>query len=1086
MRCFNSENVIIFVDYNDYIGALMLQEATKILNSAFHNSFIKKLSLYLHDCVREEVQSSTFRNLKQDKDNKWIFLEAQNNKKSETPSILDNEKMFTEFPQPLKLDGADSYLTELMLLSENSQKDKYLIYGYLFLVGKNAKTKRKNEFLTPLLYSACKLERNGMNIECSLLEEGLSLNTAALTSLMNLSGEEDEIDNMLDGLLDVVPKLPLKEDDLNVFLTTLKSLIPDLDIELAEEEILENNVDKEASSFYEDRKINYENLEETLEDIQANEKPKQNLKADKVVLTNKSAIILTKRPLVTAGVLYELTQIAEQPSGIIRETALNVVNEEYLQGKGKMAAKPIKDTNLKDFVAITPLSLSDSQEDVIKNLEDNNILAVYGPPGTGKSQTIVNLICHLVSNGKTVLVASRMDKATDVIAKRLNDFGAPYLALRAGRANYQKQLSFDLQDLISNKVDLDTNFENSLLVDVEDMQKLVMSIREKEDKCEQIIKLENEWHNVIKEHDEKEKQLGKLEFLTGKLTLQEVDDIENAVKNLEKNFEKKGFFADITTKYANHKLKKIIQNKTFKPDIENLERLKVELITARLAAKARYIEMQIIKTGNIHTLLDEIKMLKRKQKTLAIDILKGKRRTSLKNLLRDQIKRQRLIVHTKALVTRKKNLQNRLLEDEDFKPLLEAFPCWCVTTYAVSDSLPIKPAMFDVAIIDEASQCDIASCLPILYRCKKAVIVGDDKQLPHLSFLEKSKEQSFMSQYEIPDKYQLMWRFRTNSMFDLANYYSTKPVLLDEHFRSYAPIIDFSNKEFYGDRIRIMSQCSDNDVLELIEVPDGKVDFDVTRNMREVEAIMQKLQEIIQNDDRITDENHEPVTVGIISPFRGQVELIKKAINQIFNETTIRKHKLEVGTAHTFQGDERDIIMLSWAVANNSFNQSLTFLQIPNLFNVAITRARKKQIIFLSKDPKSLPQGLLKDYIEFVQAYIARNKLKEKIQIDENIYKNSFEKEAADFLRSEGFEVTAGKTVAGLSSDLTVKDPTGRVIIVECDGVEDNIRMNKTQIKKQTLMERSGILVERISYREWYHSPQGCVERIKNIFTEIV
>ena len=1064
----------------------MLQEATKILNSAFHNSFIKKLSLYLHDCVREEVQSSTFRNLKQDKENKWIFLDTQNNTKNENPSILDNEKLFTKYPQALKLDGSDAYLTELMLLSENSQKDKYLIYGYLFLVGKNAKTKRKNEFLTPLLYSSCKLERIGMNIECSIQEEGLSLNTAALTSLMNLSGEEDEIDNMLDGLLDVVPKLPLKEEDLNIFLTTLKSLIPDLEFELNEEENLENNLKEDASDFYEEKQINYENLEETIEEIQETEKQKPKLKADKVVLTNKSAIILTKRPLVTAGVLYELTQIAEKPSGIIRETALSVVNDEYLQGKGKMAVKPIKENNLKDFVAVTPLSLSDSQEDVIKNLEDNTILSVYGPPGTGKSQTIVNLICHLISNGKTVLVASRMDKATDVVANRLNEFGAPYLALRAGRPNYQKQLSFDLQDLISNKVDLDTDFENSLFVDVEDMQKLVNTIREKEDKCEQIIKLEQDWHNTIKEYSEKEKQLGRLDFLSGKLTLQEVDDIENAVNNLEKNMEKNSFLSNITTKFANYKLKQIIKNKTFTPDTENLERIKIELITARLAAKARHIEMQIIKTGNIHLLLEEIKMLKRKQKTLAIEILKGKRRESLKGLLRDQIKRQRLIVHTKALITRKKNLQNRLLEDEDFKPLLEAFPCWCVTTYAVSNSLPLKPALFDVAIIDEASQCDIASCMPILFRSKKAVIVGDDKQLPHLSFLEKSKEQSFMSQYEIPDKYQLMWRFRTNSMFDLANYYSTKPVLLDEHFRSYGPIIDFSNKEFYGDRIRIMSQCNNKDVLELVQVPDGKVDFDVTRNMPETEAIMQRLQEIIQDDERNKDENKEPVTVGIISPFRGQVELIKKAINQIFSESTIRKHNIEVGTAHTFQGDERDIIMLSWAVANNSFNQSLTFLQIPNLFNVAITRARKKQIIFLSKDPKSLPAGLLKDYIEFVQAYIARNKLSDELKIDENIYKNSFEKEIANSLREEGFEVMAGKTIAGLSADLTVTSPTGKTIVIECDGVEDNVKSNKSQMKKQTLIERSGIQVERISYREWYNTKQGCIERIKDIFTNVI
>lgn len=54
----------------------------------------------------------------------------------------------------------------------------------------------------------------------------------------------------------------------------------------------------------------------------------------------------------------------------------------------------------------------------------------------------------------------------------------------------------------------------------------------------------------------------------------------------------------------------------------------------------------------------------------------------------------------------------------------------------------------------------------------------------------------------------------------------------------------------------------------------------------------------------------------------------------------IKKHKIEIGTAHTFQGDERDIILMSWAFANNSYPQSITFLQKPNLFNVAITRAK--------------------------------------------------------------------------------------------------------------------------------------------------
>ena len=66
--------------------------------------------------------------------------------------------------------------------------------------------------------------------------------------------------------------------------------------------------------------------------------------------------------------------------------------------------------------------------------------------------------------------------------------------------------------------------------------------------------------------------------------------------------------------------------------------------------------------------------MRKKQKRLAIDILKNKRREALKGLMHDPVKRQRLFVHSKSLTERKKNLQNRLLEQEDFRPLLEAFP----------------------------------------------------------------------------------------------------------------------------------------------------------------------------------------------------------------------------------------------------------------------------------------------------------------------------------------------------------------------------------------------------------------------------
>lgn len=1038
----------------------MLQEATKIIQSAFHDSFIKRLSLYLHDCVREEVQSSTFRNLKQDKDNKWIFLKGE-------------ESLFSNPDASLSLDGSDSDLTELMIQSEMSQKDKYLIYGHLFLVGKNSKSKRKSEFLTPLLYAPCRLERDGVNIVCSLQDDVLSLNTGALTALMGKNDDEDEMEHMLDGLLEVVPDLPLNQDKLNIFLTTLRSILPDVEISLNHEDDADENYVKDtADNFY--QKIDSENIDEFVEDAREN---KTSSRPEKVCVTSQSALILTKRPSITAGVLHELTQISEKPSGTFRESALSVINEEYLRGVGKLFNKDTKDKKeLKDFVAVTPLSLSDSQEDVIKKIEQNSLLAVYGPPGTGKSQTIVNLVAHLVANGKTVLVASRMDKAVDVVAQRLNELGAPFLALRAGRLNYQKQLSFQLQDLIANKIDIDTGFEQAILVDVDDMRDLIFAIRELENKCEKIISLEKEWHEIICKKQELEKDLGDKEFIKTKLKKDEVDEIKKVLSSIEHNLEKSGLLSNIANTLNALKLKKILNISSLPSDPESIMRLSLELQVSEMECNARIVETRIHKIGNIHQLLGQIKELKRKQRTLAVDILKNKRRESLKGLLRDQIKRQRLIVHTKAIVERKKNLQNRLLEEEDFTPLLEAFPCWCVTTYAVSGSLPMKSGLFDVAIIDEASQCDIASCFPILFRAKKAVIVGDDKQLPHLSFLEKAKEQSFLSQYNIPDKYQLMWRFRTNSMFDLANYYSTNPVLLDEHFRSYYPIIQFSNHEFYGNRIRIMTKdAGTNDVLELHRVIDGKVDSDATRNVPECEAVLKRVHELIA-DDEGNDEN--PVSIGIVSPFRGQVDLIQKALCRVLTETTIRKHKIEVGTAHTFQGDERDVMIFSLAIADNSFSQSLTFLQKPNLFNVAITRARKKLITFISRSPQELPSGLLKDYLEYTQRYIESAK---EDEFSKNKFKNDFEQTVAQALIMEGFEIEAGKEAAGVIPDMFVKDEKGNELILEIDGVEDNKVSRLTDIKKQTILERAGYTVERISFREWEHSSQACIDRVKRI-----
>ena len=1039
----------------------MLQEATKALNSAFNNSFIKKLSQYLHDCVREEVKSSTFRNLKGDKENKWIFLKEQ-------------ETLLTQGLEYLKLDGSNPNLTELMLQGVSSARDKYLIYGYMFLVGKSGKSRKGNEFLTPLLYVPCKLERNGVNINCILQDDVLSLNTGALAALLKKGEDDDEVDLFLEGILDVVPEVPITKEKMDIFLTTLKSLIPDIEISsdpsLNDEE---DNVTKDeiTSKDLSDTQITGENYDEIIDDEIQEQKQKAAVgDIKKLSVTYQSAIILTKRPAVTAGVLHELLQIAEKPSGVFRETTLSVINDEYTQSGDKIF--PLKDGD-DNFYPITPLSLSDSQEKVIKNVETAKLVAVQGPPGTGKSQTIVNMVAHLIANGKTVLVASRMDKAVDVVADRLNELGAPYLALRAGRMNYQKQLSEQLNELVKNRDLLDENVDDYIFADVKDMKQHLDVMRETEAKCEKILKYEKEWHDLKDEIKQQSTVVGELQYIKRPLKKSEIDNINDVIKSLSENLEKSGFFASFANMSSQRQLRKILDIKDFEVEPENLDRLKVELDFVTQKWRLRKIETDIQKTGNLHVMMEQIRQMKRKQKTLAVNILKSTRREALKALLRDVKKVGRIKIHARALISRKKKSNDSILESEDFKPLLDAFPCWCVTTYAVSDSLPLKPGMFDVAIIDEASQCDIASCFPIMYRAKKTVVVGDDKQLPHLSFLEKAKEQSFLSQYGIPDKYQLMWRFRTNSMFDLADYYSMNSVMLDEHFRSLPPIIEFSNQEFYNGRIRIMRTDKTSDsAIDIIKVEDGKVDLDATRNLPEIEALVKTLHEIIIEDERKNPDN--PVSIGIISPFRAQVEQLKLSVPKVLSDYMIKKHQIEIGTAHTFQGDERDIILMSWAFANNSYPQSITFLQKPNLFNVAITRAKNKCINFVSHDLETMPDGHFRHYVSYLKQYKERKIALLNNEIDENIYKNSLEREVAQHLREQGHQVVAGAEIAGLSADLVVDDK----FIVEIDGVEDNKKAHISNMKKQAILERCGMKVRRITYREWQYSKQACLDRV--------
>jgi len=139
-----------------------------------------------------------------------------------------------------------------------------------------------------------------------------------------------------------------------------------------------------------------------------------------------------------------------------------------------------------------------------------------------------------------------------------------------------------------------------------------------------------------------------------------------------------------------------------------------------------------------------------------------------------------------------------------FPQITNILSCWAVTSLSARGRVPFEPGFFDLLIIDEASQCDIASALPLLYRAKRAVIIGDPKQLRHISALSPKQDRQLLAKHALVEG-NAAWAYSVNSLFDLASGLcgSDDIVALRDHHRSHADIIEFSNNHFYEGRLRV-------------------------------------------------------------------------------------------------------------------------------------------------------------------------------------------------------------------------------------------------------------------------------------------
>ena len=403
----------------------------------------------------------------------------------------------------------------------------------------------------------------------------------------------------------------------------------------------------------------------------------------------------------------------------------------------------------------------------------------------------------------------------------------------------------------------------------------------------------------------------------------------------------------------------------------------------------------------------------------------------------------------------------------DFKKVLKAFPVWLVNLKELNSYLPLQNDIFDLVIIDEATQCDIASSIPLIFRGKRAVVVGDPKQLRHVSFMSYQKQDELATKYDVTKFNQKLLDYRNSSILDVVmeTLKSQSQVhYLDEHYRSMPDIIGFSNKEFYNSSLNIMTYKSQEDLkgnVKIIEVKGERNSKGI--NEQEIEAIFKNIKEKLS-------QSVEIYSVGIISPFAKQVKEIQKKVIDYFSREELAKMDLLIGTPFHFQGEERDHIHLSFVVDNNTNGNVFTYLNRADVFNVAITRARKVQFLYVSID--NIPFGS----DQLLHRYLLSVNREKKID-KENTSLDLFLNEVKEWLQGFNLKIRIAYEIAGVEVDLLVetKDQLYAIDLVGYPGVFQST----FPVAKYQTLHRMNVEVMIVSYSKWLKNNEEIKKKLK-------
>lgn len=396
--------------------------------------------------------------------------------------------------------------------------------------------------------------------------------------------------------------------------------------------------------------------------------------------------------------------------------------------------------------------------------------------------------------------------------------------------------------------------------------------------------------------------------------------------------------------------------------------------------------------------------------TMQMTYLMDRRVTKFYDESRATAKALREIIRTK-----------RQFPKDEFSRLKEAFPCILAGIRDFAEYIPLKPEVFDLLIIDEASQVSIAQAFPALLRAKKVVILGDKKQFSNVKSTQARSETNkeylneldkTFKKYVSTDSTKLVRLEKFNiktSILEFLEYINNYNIQLLKHFRGYKEIISYSNKYFYQDSLQVMKIRGKNidKVLRLHTVKhDGKEELVPNTNLKEIEYIVEELKRL--------RESGEDSSVGIITPHTNQQKLLMEKISGLpERDYYFENLKLKIMTFDTCQGEERDIIYYSMVATETSDHLWGVFIKdLSNIdleengviraqrLNVGFSRAKEQINLVLSK-PLDKYTGSIGEALRHYQFVLEEaEKEPDSSQVDSN---SPMEKQVLNWLTQTKF-----------------------------------------------------------------------------------